>query len=91
MKRIILLLVTLMSFSAKADIELLWKQQIDGELKTTVYANCVFADSTIDKGIIYLYTYSYQGMELGLISVEPLIDPYLKYTKVCDRKTKVED
>ena len=80
-----------MSFSAKADMQLMWEQENRDDLKTNVLAYCVFANETSDKGIVYLYTYSYFGREYGFGSVEPLIDPYLKYPQVCERKTKVED
>ena len=91
MKRIILLLVTLLSFSAKADMELLWEQEINGGTRTDVFAYCVFVNESTDRGSVYLYTYSYFGREYGLVSVEQFIDPYSVNSTTCDRKTKVED
>ena len=80
-----------MSFSAKADMQLMWEQENTDDLKTNVLAYCVFENEVIDKGSIYLYTYSYFGREYGLVSVEQFIAPYSMYATTCDRKTKVED
>ena len=73
MKRILFLIVCLISFSAKADMQLLWEQENTDDLRTNVLAYCVFADTTYDEGSVYLYTYSFQGMNRALISVNPLL------------------
>ena len=92
MKRILLLLVTLMSFSAKADMQELWKQT-DGNFRTTAY--CVFANAETNDGHIYLYVH--HTLEHN-ITVEPLMlnRTTTKLTmsigiQTCERKTEVED
>ena len=83
-------------------MELLWKQNLlVPPAKTRVHAYCVFADSTVDKGNIYLYTYD-GGIIVGdgwsLVSVEPLMANRMSRDltwsigiQECERKTEVED
>ncbi len=54
MKRIILLLVTLLSFSLKADIVWQWQQDIDSY--TTIKAFCVYRSPDAVAGSLYLST-----------------------------------
>jgi len=47
-----------MSFSANADVQLLWEQDLKtAPNKTKVQAYCVFVDDTASKGVVYIYTY----------------------------------
>ena len=68
MKRIILLLVTLMSFSAKADVQDLWSDMAGTGYITAV---CIFADEETDTGSIYLMTTN-SGVTSNLV---PLYKP----------------
>ena len=92
MKRIILLLVTLLSFSAKADMQELWKQT-DGNFRTTAF--CVFANSKTNDGHIYLYV---RFVLEHNITVEPLMENKVARSldmslgiQNCKRKIEVED
>ena len=92
MKKIILLLVPLMSFSAKADMQELWKQT-DGSFRTTAY--CVFDNAGTNNGHIYLYVH--HTLEHN-ITVEPLMENKVARTlgmslgiQNCKRKIEVED
>ena len=74
MKRILFLIVCLMSFSAKADMQLLWEQELPNTPnKTSVQAYCVFLDDTASKGVVFIYTTSVRAREKTLISVEQLM------------------
>ena len=61
-----------MSFSAKADMELIWEQDLlTSPNKTKVQAYCVFAEDGWNQGTVYIYTYSVRAREMTLISVYP--------------------
>ena len=74
MKRILFLIVCMMPFSAKADMQILWEQELPNTPnKTTVQAYCVFLDDTASKGVVFIYTTSVRAREKTLISVEQLM------------------
>ena len=68
MKRIIFLIVTFMSFSAKADMKFLWKETTDG---ASISAYCIFANSKEDVGTIYLIARPASVTKSTAITVTP--------------------
>tara|TARA_B100000035_G_C20655614_1_gene402915 strand:+ start:106 stop:381 length:276 start_codon:yes stop_codon:yes gene_type:complete len=75
MKKILFLILCLMSFSARADMQLLWEQELPNTPnKTSVQAYCVFAQNTRLVGSVFIYTTSVRAREKTLISVEQLLE-----------------
>ena len=74
MKRILFLIVCLMSFSAKADMEELWQEYLPPFETTLVKAYCVFVDDTAKTGTVFVYTFKEsQNVPQEVISVEQLM------------------
>ena len=69
MKKIIFLIVTFMSFSAKADMKFLWKETSDG---ATINAYCIFESSGNGIGTIYLIARPASVTKSTAITVTPL-------------------
>ena len=84
MKRIIFLIVTFMSFSAKADMQFLWKETSDG---ATINAYCIFESSSNVIGTIYLIARPASVTKSTAITVTPLVEevnnqnPYMYCTR----------
>ncbi len=81
-----------MSFSVKADMELLWEQDLPNTPnKTKVQAYCVFPTDIYDPdeyGSVFLYTSSVRAREITLISVDPVTNPYNNFPERCLRKPR---
>ena len=81
-----------MSFSAKADMQELWKQT-DGNVNTVAY--CVFRNDETNDGHIYLFV---REKIYDQLEVQPLMENKTSRTlgmsvgiQTCERKTEVDD
>ena len=86
MKKILFLIFGLISFSASADMELLW-DQTKMYIKTEAW--CIFEDENSRSGSTYLYTH-HREMDTRELIVQPLLNADTNKVQRCYRPSAID-